>query len=198
MQSSNTMKHFVISLLQEKLPSLYTYHSYHHTLYVIDKVAEIGKRENCTDDEMVLLKAGALWHDAGFISVYDGHEEAGCELAKLYMPNFGFSVTAINIVCGIIRATKIPQQPKTKLEKIIADADLEYLGSAKAKEIAEKLFKELQTLHPQLTRGEWNKQQIGFLQNHQYFTNYCKALKEPVKQAYLKQLLAESNLSVLK
>jgi HD superfamily phosphodiesterase len=174
MQSSNNMTHFVISLLQEKLPSLYTYHSYHHTLYVIDKVAEIGMHENCTDEEMVLLKAGALWHDAGFISVYQGHEEAGCDLVKLYMPNFGFSVTAIDIICGLIRATKIPQQPKTRLE-------------------AETLFKELQTINPKLTRGEWNKQQIGFLQNHQYFTNYCKALKEPVKQAYLKMLLAEKN-----
>ncbi len=193
MQSSNNMTHFVISLLQEKLPSLYTYHSYHHTLYVLDKVAEIGMHENCTNEEIVLLKAGALWHDTGFISVYQGHEEAGCDLAKLYMPNFGFSVTAIDIICGLIRATKIPQQPKTRLEAIIADADLEYLGSTKAKEIAETLFKELQTINPKLTRGEWNKQQIGFLQNHQYFTNYCKALKEPVKQVYLKMLLAEKN-----
>jgi HD superfamily phosphodiesterase len=191
MQSSNNMTHFVISLLQEKLPSLYTYHSYHHTLYVLDKVAEIGMHENCTNEEIVLLKAGALWHDTGFISVYQGHEEAGCDLAKLYMPNFGFSVTAIDIICGLIRATKIPQQPKTRLEAIIADADLEYLGSTKAKEIAETLFKELQTINPKLTRGEWNKQQIGFLQNHQYFTNYCRALKEPVKQVYLKMLLAE-------
>jgi HD superfamily phosphodiesterase len=193
MQSSNNMTHFVISLLQEKLPSLYTYHSYHHTLYVLDKVAEIGMHENCTNEEIVLLKAGALWHDTGFISVYLGHEEAGCDLAKLHMPNFEFSVTAIDIICSLIRATKIPQQPKTRLEAIIADADLEYLGSTKAKEIAETLFIELQTLNPQLTRGEWNKQQIAFLQNHQYFTNYCKALKEPVKQAYLKMLLAEKN-----
>jgi HD superfamily phosphodiesterase len=154
-------------------------------------VAEIGMHENCTNEEIVLLKAGALWHDTGFISVYQGHEEAGCDLAKLYMPNFGFSVTAIDIICGLIRATKIPQQPKTRLEAIIADADLEYLGSSKAKEIAETLFKELQTINPKLTRGEWNKQQIGFLQNHQYFTNYCRALKEPVKQVYLKMLLAE-------
>lgn len=194
MQSSNTMKHFVISLLQEKLPAHYTYHSYHHTLYVIDKVIEIGKRENCTDEELVLLKAGALWHDAGFISVYKGHEEAGCELAKLYMPNFGFSVTAIDIVCGMIRSTKIPQQPKTKLEAIIADADLEYLGAAKAKQTAEKLFKELCALNPGLTRARWNKLQIAFLQNHRYFTPYCKEVKEPLKQAYLKELIEEERL----
>ena len=75
------------------------------------------------------------------------------------------------------------------MEAIIADADFEYLGSANANETAEKLFKELQTLNPQLTRDEWNKQQIGFLQNHQYFTNYCKALKEPFKQVYLKKII---------
>ena len=84
------------------------------------------------------------------------------------------------------------------MEAIIADADLEYWGSAKANETAEKLFKELQTLNPQHTRDEWNKQQIGFLQNHQYFTNYCKALKKPFKQAYLKKLIEERNASVFK
>jgi hypothetical protein len=30
----------------------------------------------------------------------------------------------------MIMATKIPQTPQNKLEEIIADADLEYLGSA--------------------------------------------------------------------
>lgn len=84
------------------------------------------------------------------------------------------------------------------MEAIIADADLEYWGSAKTNETAEKLFKELQTLNPQHTRDEWNKQQIGFLQNHQYFTNYCKALKEPFEQAHLKKLIEERNASVFK
>ena len=34
----------------------------------------------------------------------------------------------IEIICGIIMATKIPQRPKNYLEEIICDADLNYLG----------------------------------------------------------------------
>ena len=187
MQSSHTMQGFVMGMLQAKLPRQYTYHNYEHTLYVVDKVAEIGNKENCTAEEMLLLKAGALWHDAGFISVYEGHEEAGCELAKLYMPNFGFSVTAIDIVCGMIRSTKIPQQPKTKLEAIIADADLEYLGAAKAKQTAEKLFKELCALNPGLTRARWNKLQIAFLQNHRFFNTLLQRSKRTFKASILER-----------
>ena len=49
-------------------------------------------------------------------------------MAKEELPKFGLSEKDIELICGMIMATKIPQNPKTKLEKIIADADLEYLG----------------------------------------------------------------------
>ena len=185
-----------MTMLQEKIPLTYSYHNCEHTLYVIDKVIEIGKKENCTEDELTLLKAAALWHDTGFIKVYEDHEEAGCDLAKFYLPEYGFYSPEVDIICGMIMATRIPQQPKNKLEEIVVDADLEYLGSDLVKENAEKLFKELNALDPQLARDEWNKRQITFLQHHEYFTQYCKEVKEPVKQAYLKELIKDSILSL--
>jgi uncharacterized protein len=89
----------------------------------------------------------------------------------------------------MIMATKVPQLPKNKLEEIIADADLEYLGTICVTEKADSLFKELQSLTPSLTKAAWDKMQIAFLQTHHYFTAYCKEKKEPVKQAYLKELM---------
>lgn len=55
----------------------------------------------------------------------------------------------------MIMATKIPQSPKNKLEEIIADADLEYLGTDEAAKKADDFFKELHHLHPSLTKEEW-------------------------------------------
>src|SRR5262249_13390591 len=134
------MKEFVINLLNEKLPATYYFHGYEHTLYVMDKVIEIGVNENCSEKELELLSVAALWHDVGYIHIYNGHEEEGCELARQYLPGYNFSEKEIDTICGMIMATKIPQSPKNKLEEIIADADLEYLGTTNAASFAELLF----------------------------------------------------------
>ncbi len=189
MQSNLPMMDFVVGLLKNKLSKFYYYHNVEHTLYVTAKAIEIGHHQKCTGNEIDLLTVASLWHDTGFIKTYNGHEAAGCTLAKKYLPKFGYTPEAIDKICGMIMATKLPQQPKNKLEEIIADADLEYLGTEHATETANKLFKELKRINPLLTKKEWNKTQIKFLKQHHYFTPYCKKNIEPAKQAYLKQLL---------
>ena len=189
MQDKSKMKEFVLSLLQNKLNQFYYFHNIAHTLYVLDRAVEIAGYENCTEAEIDLITAAALWHDAGFINIYDGHEEEGCKLVQKYLPDFGYADAAIKTICGIIRATKIPQSPQNKLEQIMADADLEYLGTANAASIANELYKERKYLNLLITADQWNQMQIYFLQKHHYFTTFCKENKEHNKQAYLINLI---------
>jgi uncharacterized protein len=188
----NSLQTFVVGLLTEKLSPYYYYHNTEHTLYVQEKAIEIGKQEDCSANELDLLKIAALWHDAGYINTYIRHEEESCILARKHLPAYGYSNIAIESVCGMIMATKIPQSPENKLEEIIADADLEYLAGPSAVTLAENLFRELQYQNPSLNQAQWLKTQIAFLDSHRYFTAYCKASKEPQKQAYLRSLQAAS------
>lgn len=192
MQSKSNMQLYVEDLLSKNLPPTYFYHDLDHTLYVQQKALEIGKYENCTDKELELVSAGALWHDTGYIKMRTGHEKEGCLLARKHLPEFGFTIKEVDLICGMIMATKIPQSPKNKLEAIVADADLEYLGTSQAAYKAGLLFKEMKSLNPELTEADWNVEQINFLRHHQYFTNYCKEKKEDIKQDYLKSLLKQS------
>ncbi len=181
---------FVINLLKTKIPATYYYHNYEHTVYVTDKVVEIGNHENCTQEEIKLLTTAALWHDTGYINVYAGHEKESCLLARQYLPGYDFTTADIDKICGMIMATKIPQSPQNKLEEIIADADLEYLGTSNAAVLANNLFKEVNALNPLLTKTDWNNIEIDFLTAHRYFTVYCKANKEHIKQSYLQSLVS--------
>jgi len=185
------MKAFVENLLREKLSPLYYYHNVAHTLYVMDKAAEIGRHEHCSEKEIELMIAAALWHDSGYINTNTSHEKESCVLARQYLPAYGFSAAETDAICGMIMATRMPQSPKNKLEEIIADADLEYLGTAAAAEKANDLFRELKELNPAFTNEQWQKTQLNFLSAHQYFTRYCKENKEPLKQAYLQRLLQD-------
>lgn len=183
------MTNFVVDLLQDNIPLCYYYHNYEHTLYVQEKAIEIARHEGCTEKEIELLNAAALWHDTGYINTYKNHEEESCSLAKKYLPEYGFTRPEITVICGMIMATKVPQLPNNKLEEIVADADLEYLGTAAATTKSEDLFLELRSLTPSLTKKTWDQIQVSFLQSHHYFTAYCKIKREPVKENYLQELI---------
>lgn len=189
MHIKQEMVDFVINLLKSRIPDTYYYHNYEHTLYVIDKAVEIGKHEGCTDDELRLLSAAALWHDTGYINTYKDHEEESCQLAQKHLPGYGFNTDEVKNICGMILATKIPHTPSNKLEQILADADMEYLGTDQAAVQANNLYRELKKLNPLLTKKEWDQIEIKFLQEHRFFTNWCKQNSVPAKQKYLNSLI---------
>ncbi len=189
MRNKLPMKKFVLNLLRSNLPPNYFYHNPEHTIYVHEKAMEIGRFEGCTEEELKLLSIAALWHDTGLTKVYKHHEDESCVMARKYLSENGYLIEDIDRICCIIMATQLPQQPQDKLGEIIADADLEYLGTACFETVSNTLFKELQSMNPSLTRACWNQMQISFLQKHKYFTRFCKENREPLKQIYLNKLL---------
>jgi uncharacterized protein len=188
MRNRKNMKDFVIGLLRDKLPENYLYHNPDHTLYVIERALEIGRHEKCTEEELEFIKIAALWHDTGYIQTYKNHEEESCRIARQYLPEYGYPAEYVDRICDMIMVTKIPQLPKNKLEEILADADLEYLGTTEFEIKSDCLFKELLSVKPSYTATEWDQAQISFIANHHYFTRYCQEYKEPVKREHLLKL----------
>lgn len=183
----------IITRLKNELSSNLIYHSYFHTLDVMNAAMQIAESENVSEEDISLLRVAIAYHDSGFIEVYNGHESKGCEYAKMDLPNLGFSQNQIEKICGMIMATKIPNKTNNKLEEIIADADLDYLGRFDYIPISEKLFKELQ-LNSLIENLElWNKVQLKFLTKHQYLTSFSIANRERTKQNNLKAISVVSD-----
>jgi uncharacterized protein len=189
MQNKRDMRGFVIGLLRDNLPENYLYHNPEHTLYVIEKATEIGLHEKCSGEELEFIEVAALWHDTGYTKTYTNHEEQSCLLARHYLPEYGYSEEYIDKICDMIMVTKIPQLPKNKLEEILADADLEYLGTQDFELKSDCLFKELRSMRPAYSKAEWDQAQISFITKHHYFTHFCQENKEPVKRKHLLKLL---------
>ncbi len=177
-----------IEILNSKLSQKLYYHGVHHTrdvLHVINQYIKRGKIDNYTAK---LLRIGALYHDIGFSISNVEHEKLGCEIVEKYMLTYGFSKKDIQIVKGLIMATRIPQTPKNHLEKIICDADLDYLGRNDFYTISNQLFKELQSFSVINNVDEWNKLQIKFLEAHQYQTEFAKKYRQPKKENRISEL----------
>lgn len=180
------IKDHVLQKLQHGLPSYLTYHNMAHTLDVLKQCEAIAYESHITDsEELLLLKVSALYHDTGFLYCYKGHEEKSCEIAMQELPRFGFSSKQIERICSMIRATRLPQNPHNTLEKIICDADLDYLGRNDFFTIGEGLFKEFIYQKVVANELEWNQLQVRFLENHQYFIATTIQKREAIKQQHL-------------
>ncbi len=180
---------YILEKLDSGLPKDLFYHGLHHTRDVYGAALLIAKSEKVSAEDINLLKIATMFHDAGFMSHYKNHEEAGCKLARKVLPKYGFDNKQISIIEGMILATKIPQTPKTQLERIICDADLDYLGRDDFKDIAKTLFDELKVYMNVKDEKIWNNIQLNFLKNHQYHTEYCRKRREAKKQKHLKEII---------
>jgi uncharacterized protein len=164
----------ILNKLKNELPANLYYHSIDHTLDVYNCAASIAKEEGVSDSDLKLLLVAAIYHDAGYLIQNEDHEEHSCAIAREYLPQFKYTKEDIDLVCGIIMATKIPQSPKSHLEEIICDADLNYLGRTDFFSIGENLYKEMIAIGYIKNWEEWNKLQVDFLQKHHYFTAAAK------------------------
>ncbi len=161
---------FLIDKLEKGLPEYLHYHNVEHTQRVLASTILLAQAENISEEDLIILKTAALFHDAGFLETYTGHEEISCEMARKWLPRFEYNNEQIEKICKLILVTKMPQSASSKLEEIICDADLFYLGTNQYIAISNSLYKELHEAAFIKNRSEWNEQQLKFLQAQRYFT----------------------------
>lgn len=181
-------KAYILAKLRHELPKTRAYHSLEHTLDVYASAIGIAEREGVNGEGLVLLKVAALYHDSGFTEQDVDHEVASCRIVRNSLPGFGFNNEQIDSICSMILSTSIPQSPKNHLDRILCDADLDYLGRNDFVPIGNNLFKEMRTYGVLSTEREWQELQLKFLDQHRYFTETNKQIREPVKMRHLDQV----------
>jgi len=201
----NEVEKFILGKLEKELPSNMYYHNVHHTIDVCKAAERLGESEKVSEEELLLLKTTALFHDAGFIFQYYDNEHLGMKLACDRLPSFGYSGVQIMTVSKLILATSLPYNPKNLLEKIICDADLDYLGREDFYSVSYTLRREWAEYGKAKTLLQWYEEQLTFMKKQKYFTESSIKMREPRKQQYItemkemlgkrkkKKILAEEN-----
>lgn len=182
------LQEIILDMLEKELPRFLLYHNFKHTIDVVNQVELIGLGEGVSEEEILLLKTAALFHDAGHIKGYDNHEFFGTEIAKEFLPKYKYTDEQIEKICQLIMATKLPPVPKNTLEKIMCDSDLDYLGRSDFIPVSNTLFEELKAQNKITNINDWNKIQVKFISNHQYFTRTANNLREVNKQLQIERI----------
>lgn len=182
------LQEIILDKLEKHLPQNLYYHNVKHTVDVVTQVELIGLGEGVTDEDLLLLKTAALFHDTGHALSYEDHESQSCQMAREILPEYYYTTSQIDTICELIMATKLPPKPRNKLEEIMCDADLDYLGRSDMIPVSNTLFLELKERSMIGTLRDWNKLQMRFISGHQYFTETARNLREVNKQAQIERI----------
>jgi class 3 adenylate cyclase len=182
------IQEIILDKLERELPKYLYYHNVKHTVDVVTEVELIGWAENCTDEEILLLKTAGLFHDVGHTVAYDNHEYHGTVIAREMLPKFNYTPEQIEKICSIIMSTKLPPKPTNLLENIICDSDLDYLGRSDFIPVSNTLYEELKAQNKMGSLNDWNKIQVKFISGHQYFTATARSLREVNKQQQIERI----------
>ncbi len=184
-------RQYALNRLQRELAPQVTYHTLGHTR---DEVAPAADRfaalEGVTGEDLVLLRTAALYHDIGIVEQYRDHEAISARIAATALPGFGYAPAQIEAILGIIWATRLPQEPHTLLEQIMADADLDILGAADYLPRNAVLRKELAAFGQAMTDAQWYGRQLQFIRDHRYFTTAARSLRDAQQQVNIAAMAA--------
>lgn len=189
----NEVREYMLQRFRKELSDKLSYHSIIHIIDVLQSSGRLAEAEGLNDYEKDLLATAVLFHDAGFLYQMNRHEEKSCEIARDVLKDYGYSQLEIEKICGMIMATRIPQTPYNKLEEIICDADLDYLGRDDFWSTGNKLFEELRFFGIVGDVNEWNTLQVSFLEKHHYFTETAKRERERLKNTHLDEVKRKIN-----
>lgn len=172
-------KAYVADLLTKELPAYLTYHSVRHTEHVAKEARALATAAelDAADTEALLL--AAWFHDTGYVDVYDGHEFRSMERATEWLTAHDVPQQRAEEIAELIRTTHRDHAPDTKLQKLLADADMSNLAQEDFQSTAELLRAEWEVaLGKTYSNPEWAELQHNFIQAHRYHSEAGKARYE--------------------
>ncbi len=194
-QNFEQAKQYAFQRLENELPPNLHYHNIGHTRDDVVVASEmLAKMESIEGESFHLLLTAAWFHDLGFVKQPLYHELISARIAEEALPRFGYNDKQIEVVRWAILATALPQSPKTRLEEILTDADLDVLGREDFMTRNNDLRRELLTLGKEFTDKNWYTNQLKFLETHSYFTPSAHKARDEQKRVNilgLKQKLEE-------
>jgi predicted metal-dependent HD superfamily phosphohydrolase len=185
---------YVRELFRDELPAGIKYHNADHTLHstkgVVAVANNLAKLEDVSELDRELIIAAAYFHDTGYIREYEKNEPIAARMAGRVLKLIGYKPDEIEKVQKMILATDPDVEPKTHVEKILCDADLDNLGREDLFQLDEKLREGRGIRGIDVSDDvTWYSDTLEFLKKHQYYTEAQNKLREKGKQKNTRELI---------
>ena len=159
----NKTKEYVGGFIGDNFSEKICYHNIDHTIDVVNASEYIGRKCEISDEDMETLLIAAWFHDTGYYLGCENHEAESASIAEEYLKSHNYPEKRIRQIANCILSTKLPQQPKSLLEKIICDADLFHLSSDQFYEKSQLLLHEISFQSNTISREKWIIDTLDFI-----------------------------------
>ncbi len=137
--------HDYTSKLLEKCKD-YPYHNPAHTASVFGRATYLAMAEGVEGEDLEDIQIAALFHDTGFTEQYEKNEYFGARIARTWLEWQKYEESRIVKIEGIVMATVLFSKPKSHLEEIIQDADLDNIGTKEEFFYSQNYLREIRTI----------------------------------------------------
>ena len=182
-QLLNAARTYATDLFQHKVKPEFVFHNLEHTEDVVEACSHMADYYQLNEEDRLVLMLAAWFHDVGYSGGQaEGHEELSVQMATQFLQNRQVDDAIIQRVASCIQATRMPQSPVSLIEKILCDADLFHLSTEDFKARNQLLKQERENLlGHKIDKQEWRKNNIQFLSQHKYYTDYGQEMLEHKK-----------------
>jgi hypothetical protein len=165
------------------------YHNLDHTLNVVDACKKIAGECGISGTELEMLLVAAWFHDVGYLSKLDNHEEVSAMEARRFLAKNAADETFIRQVENCILATKIPQDPHDRLSAILCDADLFHVSQPDFLENVHFFWDEIKAINGiQQPDSFYLENTLRFFEAHYFKTKYGKTILDPGKKENMERV----------
>ena len=182
-QLLSAARNYITDIFTHQLKPEFVFHNLEHTEDVVEACSYMADYYKLTDEDRFVLMVSAWFHDTGYSKgEAAGHEEESVKIATQFLHQHSADATVIQRVSSAIQATRMPQSPISQVEKILCDGDLYHLATEDFKPRNQLLKQEQEfLLGHKISKKDWRKNNIKFLEGHKYFTDYGHEFLEPKK-----------------
>jgi hypothetical protein len=154
------------------------FHKLEYLQSVMNQAEILGRAENVSDEDMLIVKSAALLMYVGLSETYEKFENKSVELARKILPEYAYDEKQIDRIVNLILAAKSPYNPQNQLESILIDAKMEYLGRSDYNTQAKLRYLEEKNLLKGITKETFINKEVHKLKNFKYFSIAAQRLRE--------------------
>jgi len=168
----------VFNEVLKELPESLHFHRLEYARKIYMQSFLLCRSEEIEQEDRLLVRTAALMLFTGLTQAYQNFENRSAVLAREILPEFAYTESQIDQISNLILATKMPVQPNNRLETILIDARMEYIGRPDYTEKIKMLYQELKEAGSKINGQQFKKQQLELLYNFEFYTLAAKRLRE--------------------
>jgi len=172
------------------------YHNLSHTRFFLNAVYDIFRHiKSISAKQKKMLIAAALFHDTGYLTSREKHEQYSCKNAEQILPHLNWNEQDIAEVKRLITATEPGHIPTDLPEKIMHDADYYHIGTPLYGKMSKLLLLERQKSGRKMTVKQWEREETEFLTAFHFYLPFLEKERKAARTAAIETLTHHPGIS---